>query len=374
MRRSWAAATFTCGRVSATPTSSRPPKGSSGSRASPEQPKPPPGPELRGQAGSAPSIPTGEELPASGEAIATRVALARPSSGSLSASAEKTRRESSSRPSPGQAPEPLPGVLGSAGEVIGQLEAAIAAERAKLKEEHAALVDGRGRLEEARKLLQTRVAMARMAYERSLQELTTKREALEEVQQDAVAAQKEVVLREINADLASSALIAWEESLAIQEARVIAREQAIEARAEQMERAHTEVAAQFQEARVAKDVTANNKGLEAWLKNAEEDLNAVRQERTHVKAMIQDGFRQARGSMEAAGLGSVTVVSQGLDTLGHLALGFSEIARRLEALPATVQELATRECAGPGCGQTHSRLLPQPRPRHPAGANVAGRC
>ena len=92
-----------------------------------------------------------------------------------------------------------------------------------------------------------------------------------------------------------------------------------------------------------KDVPASNKGLEARLKKAEEDLNAVHQERMLVKAMMQDIFRQERGSVEAVGLGSVTVGSQGLDTLGHLALGFLQIAQRLEALPAAVQELATRE-------------------------------
>ena len=103
------------------------------------------------------------------------------------------------------------------------------------------------------------------------------------------------------------------------------------------------MAAQLEEAWAAKDVPASNKGLEPRLKKAEEDLNAVREERTHFKAMMQDVLWQARGSVEAAGLGSVMVASQGLDTLGHLALGFSEIARRLEALPAAVQELATRE-------------------------------
>ena len=106
------------------------------------------------------------------------------------------------------------------------------------------------------------------------------------------------------------------------------------------------MAAQLQEARPAKDVptsTASSKGLEARLKKSEEDLDAVYEERTNVRVMMQDVLWQARGSVEATGLGSVTVVSQGLDTLGHLAFGFSEIAWRLEALPAAVQELATRE-------------------------------
>ena len=43
-----------------------------------------------------------------------------------------------------------------------------------------------------------------------------------------------------------------------------------------------------------------------------------------------------------------------METIGHLALGFLEIARRLEALPAVVQELATGEgralAQSVGCG------------------------
>ena len=58
---------------------------------------------------------------------------------------------------------------------------------------------------------------------------------------------------------------------------------------------------------------------------------------------MQDVLRQAWDSVEVAGIKSVIVGSHGLDMLGHLALGFSEIARRLEALPTAVQELATRE-------------------------------
>ncbi|XP_062201006.1 golgin-84-like [Phragmites australis] len=357
-----------------------PPKGSSGSRGSPEQLRPPPGPELRGQVGSAPSALTGEELPASGEAFVTRVALAQPPSGSSSASAEKARRGSSSWPTPGKAPEPLLEMLGSAREVIGRLETAIAADRTELEEECAALVDERGRLEEARKLLETRVSMARTAHEGSLQELAMKWEALEEVCEEAVAAQKEaehleeltalrdqaskeragklatrevqlalreqevasreeavskreeaslstetdlhhqaqdlkcgradvlyqeeqVALREMDANLASSALAAREKSLANQEARVTAREQAIEAWAEQLERARTEVATQLQEARAMKDVPASNKGLEARLNKADEDLNAVREERTHVKAMMQDVLRQATAPWRRPGSG-----------------------------------------------------------------------
>ena len=55
--------------------------------------------------------------------------------------------------------------------------------------------------------------------------------------------------------------------------------------------------------------------------------------------------------MEAVRLGRVFVGCQSLETetIGHIALGFAEIARRLEAFPAAVQELATRE----GCVLAH---------------------
>ena len=52
--------------------------------------------------------------------------------------------------------------------------------------------------------------------------------------------------------------------------------------------------------------------------------------------MMQDVLRRAQDTVEAAGLGFVSVGAQGLETLGHIALGFSEIAWRLEALPAAV--------------------------------------
>ena len=101
----------------------------------------------------------------------TRVAPARPPSGSPSASAERARRGPSPWPSSGQAPELLPEVLGSAREVIRRLEAIVVAERTKVKQERTGLVDERGRLEEARKLLETRIASARTSYEKSMREV-----------------------------------------------------------------------------------------------------------------------------------------------------------------------------------------------------------
>ncbi|XP_062230079.1 uncharacterized protein LOC133927654 [Phragmites australis] len=311
------------------------------------------------------------------------------------------RRGPSPRPSPSQAPKALPKVLGSAREVIGRLEEAVAAERAELEGERVALGDEKGRLEEARKLLETHRATARTAYERSMQELAVEWEALEEAREEAVVAQEEVVsreeavgkreeavrsaqadlyrqaddlergrtdvlrreeqvtLRETDADLASSALAAGEENVANQEVGLIAREQAIKARVERVEQARIEVAAQLQEVWAAKDVpasTADGKSLEARLKKAVEDLNAVHEERTNVKAMMQDALWRAQDSVEAAWLGFVFVGAQGLETLGHLALGFSKIARRLEALPTVVQELATWEGRALGQGVAENVL------------------
>ena len=61
--------------------------------------------------------------------------------------------------------------------------------------------------------------------------------------------------------------------------------------------------------------------------------------------MMRDILQQARNSVEAVGLRRVFVGEQSLDkeTTCHIALGFVEISRCLEALPNTVQELTTRE-------------------------------
>ncbi|XP_062200213.1 uncharacterized protein LOC133902903 [Phragmites australis] len=271
---------------------STPPKDSVGGRTSPEQPRPPPVPESRAPTSFVPSPLTGEEQPASGEVVTMRVALAWPPSGSPSASAERARRGPSSRPSPGQAPEPLPEVLGSAREVIRRLEAAIAAERAKLEEERAALelAVEREALEEVREEAVTAQeeadCLGRLAAEREQasrkrtgelatreerlalreQEVASREEAvgkgeemlrsaqadlryqandLECGRTDVLRPEEQVTLRETDTDLASSALAAQEENVTNEEAGLTAREQAIEARAKRLEQARIEVAAQI---------------------------------------------------------------------------------------------------------------------------------
>ncbi|XP_062185943.1 uncharacterized protein LOC133889435 [Phragmites australis] len=237
-----------------------PPKDPAGGRTSLEQPRPSPAPEprapagfesraptgskSRASAGPTPSPLTGEEQPAAGEVVATRVALARPPSGSPSASTERARKGPSPRPSPGQAPEPLPEVLRSAQEVIRRLEAAVAAEWAELEKERVALVDERGRLEEVRKLLETRVATARSTYKRSMQELAVEREALEEARDEAIAAQEKAdhlgrlaAERDQASRKRASELAAREEQLARREQQVATREGAVGKREETVQSA-----------------------------------------------------------------------------------------------------------------------------------------
>ena len=179
------------------------------------------------------------------------------------------------------------------------------------------------------------------------EEQVTRRETDADLASSALAAwEEQVALHETDADLASSVLAAREEHVANQEADLTAREQAVEARAELVEQSRIEVAARLEKVRAAKDVpaiTTDSNSLEARLKTAVEELDAVHEERTHVKVIMQDTLRRAWDSVEASGLGSMSVGSQGLEMLGHLALGFSEIAQCLEALPAAVQELVTRE-------------------------------
>ncbi|XP_062213764.1 uncharacterized protein LOC133914753 [Phragmites australis] len=150
-----------------------PPKDPAGGQRQPEEPRPVPVP---GPSAPVPRAPASPELRAPAgleQQTPTEPAPSPP------------RKEGSSpQPSSGQAPEPLPEVLGSAWVVIGWLELAVAVEKA----EHVALVDERGRLEEARKLLETRVASAHASYEKSMREVVEERETLEETCDEAVAA------------------------------------------------------------------------------------------------------------------------------------------------------------------------------------------
>ncbi|XP_062232867.1 uncharacterized protein LOC133930219 [Phragmites australis] len=352
-----------------------PPKDSAGGQNQPEQPRPAPvpgpsapadpeprapassepralaGPEQRAPTAPAPSPPRKEQT-AAGEVVATRAVSTRSLSGSPSAFAERARRGPIPQPPSGQAPEPLPEVLGSAREVIGRLEVVVVVERFELDKERATLVDERGRLEEARKLLETRIVSARVTHKKSMLEVAKEREALEETRNEVVsreeaasrreeavrsaqadlarqndelehghadvfrreeqvalhetnveitalaldAREEQIVRREADAASASSTLTAREELVAKWEADLAAREQAVKTRAEQLERAQTEAAAQRREIPTARGVptsAADGASLEDRLKNAEGELETVLAERTNVKLMMQDILQQA---------------------------------------------------------------------------------
>ncbi|XP_062224557.1 uncharacterized protein LOC133923129 [Phragmites australis] len=137
--------------------------------AAPEQPAP---------SETTPSTPRLEHV-AAVEVVAARAASVWRSSGTLSASIEWARRGPSTRPPSSQAPEPLPDVLGSAQKVIEWLEAAVAAERAELNRDRATLVEERGWLEEVGRLLEVRIASARITHEGSMRAVAEEREAQE---------------------------------------------------------------------------------------------------------------------------------------------------------------------------------------------------
>ncbi|KAF0889063.1 hypothetical protein E2562_021119 [Oryza meyeriana var. granulata] len=86
--------------------------------------------------------------------------------------------------------EAFPEVLESARAMVERLQAVAAARREELEGEYSALVEERGWLEVARKLLKVHVRAACAAHERSLSWIEKEREALEEAR-DAVAAQEE---------------------------------------------------------------------------------------------------------------------------------------------------------------------------------------
>ncbi|XP_062230060.1 uncharacterized protein LOC133927628 [Phragmites australis] len=213
--------------------------------ASPEQ-RAPAGPEQQAPTKPFPSPPRKERV-AAGEVVTTRVAPARQPSGTPSASVERARKGPSPWPPFGQAPEPLPEVLGSAREVIGQLEVAVAAERAELDKERATLVDERGRLEEARKLLETRIASARTSYEKSMREVAEEWEALEETRDEVVAAQEKASCMKRLATERDQASRRRAAELLARERQLVSREEAASRREEAVRSAQADLACQNDE-------------------------------------------------------------------------------------------------------------------------------
>ncbi|XP_062182042.1 uncharacterized protein LOC133886312 [Phragmites australis] len=214
----------------------------------PEDPEPraPAGPEQQAPTKPAQSPPRKERV-AAGEVVAMRAVPERQLSGTLSASTERARRGPSPQPPSGQALERLSEVLGSAREVIGRLEVAVTAERAKLDKERAALVDERGWLEEAQKLLETHITSARASYEKSMREVAEEWEALEETRNETVAAQEKANCMErlvTERDQASRRRAA---KLLARERKLMSREEAASRREEAMRSALVDLACQNDE-------------------------------------------------------------------------------------------------------------------------------
>ncbi|KAF0923327.1 hypothetical protein E2562_005288 [Oryza meyeriana var. granulata] len=75
--------------------------------------------------------------------------------------------------------------------MVERLQEAATAERAELERERSTLVEERAQLEEARKLFEARGRATSVAYEQPLSKIKREQEALEEVHDEAVAAQME---------------------------------------------------------------------------------------------------------------------------------------------------------------------------------------
>ena len=115
-------------------------------------------------------------------------------------------------------------MLGSAREVIGRLEVAVAAEWAKLDKERTALDEERGRLEEVSKLLETRIASTRVSYEKSICKVAE--EALEETRNKTVTAQEKASRMEWLMTERDQASRRWAVELLARERQLLSREEA----------------------------------------------------------------------------------------------------------------------------------------------------
>ena len=169
-------------------------------------------------------------------------------SGTPSTSAERARRGPSALPSSIRAAEPLPDVLGSAREVIERLEAAVAGEWAQLEADRAALIDERERLAEVGHLLEACIAAARAAHERERHAMDAEWETLDEVREEAVAAQEEATRLGETSWQRAVELLARERLVQAREDAIVPRENAVEAsqadlahRKDELERSHAEV-------------------------------------------------------------------------------------------------------------------------------------
>ncbi|XP_062194646.1 uncharacterized protein LOC133897835 [Phragmites australis] len=236
----------------------------------------------------------------------------------------------------------------------------MAVERAELEKERIALVEEMGRLEEAGKLLVTRIASARASYEKSIREVAEEQEVLEETHDEAVVAQEKASHMERFATERDQAswrraaellaqdrqLASWEEAARKREEAARATQADVACQNDELERGRAEVLRREEEVAVRKtDIEITAAALDAQeecLVWHETDAASASSALTAREELV------AKREANAARLGHLHVGEQGLDKeiIGHLALGFAEIAQRLEALPGTVQELASLEgCA-----------------------------
>ena len=153
--------------------------------------------------------------------------------------------------------------------------------------------------------------------------------------------EEEVTIRETDVKITATAQDAREEQAAKWEAKLAARKWTLAALAEQVKRGQAEAPATSGVPTSA----AEGISLQEWLQIARDELETIVAERANVKLMMQNILRQARRSVRVVGLGRVNVGEKGMDqeTIGHLTLGFKEISQCLKALPQAVQELASQE-------------------------------
>ncbi|XP_062217721.1 uncharacterized protein LOC133917919 [Phragmites australis] len=284
----------------------------------------PVGPEQPASTEPTPSTPRTERV-AAGEVVAIRAAPAQQPSGTPSTSAERARRGPSPRPPSSHAPEPLPEVLGSAREVIGRLEVAVAVERAELEKERIALVEERGRLEEVGKLLETRIASARASYERSMREVAEEREALEETPDEAVATQEKASRMERQATERDQASRRRAAELLARERQLLSREEAAGKREKAVRSAQADLAHQNDEL---------ERGRAEVLRQEEEV--AVRETDVEITAVALDAreVQIARCEVEVASASSALTIREELAAKRE-----ANVAAREQAVTARAEQL-----------------------------------
>ncbi|XP_062202101.1 uncharacterized protein LOC133904658 [Phragmites australis] len=246
---------------------------------------------------------------------------------------KRARRGPSTWPPSSQAPEPLPDVLGSAREVIGWLEAAVAADRVELDRDHAALVKERGRLEEVGRVLEPRISSAHATHERSMRAVAKEREALEEVCDEAVAAQEKATCMERQATERDQASRWWVAELLAREWLLLAREEAVVKREKSVQSAQADLARRNDEFERSR----------ADVLHREEEV-AIRETDVEITATAQDAHVEqiARREAEAALAASALTARE-----EQAAKWEAELAARERALAALAKQAKRGQAEAP---------------------------